>query len=466
MQNLILSLPHVSSPMLSNVCSIDNLVGEGASSTTTATTTTRATPVLPPVKDLLFGGNQLPPLNSFNYQNQQQQPLQQQGFQKFEHDNTKSPLFHQGPPPPPAVQQNPNSGMPLLQAASAAMNPFDQLIQLLTHIESSSSNLKSITGHEVADKIIRDNGDYSLQLREIFGSLRDIHLSLLNWPMVQYSQDIPGGEIMRELVSFVEYRDLEKLDFLIDKFKRQLDLVKYWKDKLGHIYVEKLDTGTWCTPGERCQQESAVAAATAITSVANSAVLGPSTSRLTSPTPSVSIGAGVISGISGGSTAASSRSVSFSIPTEERVGYIPEQNGEYRNDYFQDLIVPNWFIVVRDPKSMNCLQCGSRDTSEWRSGPLGRKSMCNACGIWYMKLKQRFGEEDAAVIMEYRRLTNRHDDRRVPKKFEVPLPEVEKVKRAIRARVVEYLNEVEIPVKTRRRALLHNGKSSSQVKVG
>ncbi|AGO10167.1 AaceriAAR174Wp [[Ashbya] aceris (nom. inval.)] len=453
MQNLILTPPNISSPALSNVCSINNLVGDG-SSNPTASTSMRATPVLPPVKGLLFHNNQLPPPGPFGYGSVSNTALPHglQAGAKYD-QMTPPPLFHSRSVPPQVPSAPPQAMQPQRIA-----NPFDQLSQLLTHIESSSSSsLKVITGHLMADKIIRDNGDYSLQLKEIFGSLREIHLSLLNWPMVQYSQDIPGGEIMRELVSFIEYRDLEKLDFLIDKFKRQLDLVKYWKDKLGHLYVEKIDSGTWCSPGERLRQENGTPIP-----VIHSAAVGSSASRLASPSPSVSTGPGVIQG---GSTATSSRSVSFSIPAEERVGYIPEHVGEFRNDFFQDLIVPSWFIVIRDPKTMNCLQCGSRDTSEWRSGPLGRKSMCNACGIWYMKLKQRFGEEDAAVIMEYRRLTNRHDDRRVPKKFEVPLPEVEKVKRAIRARVVEYLNDVEIPVKTRRRALLHKGKPGSALKT-
>ncbi|AMD19808.1 HCL343Cp [Eremothecium sinecaudum] len=439
MQNLILTLPIMKGASSSNICSIDNLVGKAE--TQGGTPGPHATPILPPVKGLLFNNKQLPPLASFSYQS-----LQQQGL-KNEQSMSQSSQIQQLS----QVQQSHAAALILAQSAMTS-NPFEHLSQLLSHIESSSSGAKSITGHEVADKIIRDNGDYSLQLKEIFGSLRDIHLSLLNWPMVQYSQDIPVGEIMRELVSFIEYRDLEKLEFLMDKFKRQLDLVKYWKYKLGHLYVEKVGNGVWSSPGDKNRSEGLE------TNNGPTPALDTSASRLTSPTPSVSLGAGIISGVSGGSTAASSRSVSYSVPTEERVGHIPEHAGEYQNNFFQDMIVPSWFIVIRDPKSMNCLQCGSRDTSEWRSGPLGRKSMCNACGIWYMKLKQRFGEEDAAVIMEYRRLTNRHDDRRVPKKFEVPLPEVEKVKRAIRARVVAYLNEVEIPVKTRRRALLHKGK--------
>lgn len=444
MQNLILSLAEIKNTVSNNTCSIDNLVEKEKSHTSTLLGVF-SRPILPPVKGLLFNNNQLPPLPELNsHFVKQQKSHQQHQFTKYEHNI--SPLHF--------AQRNDqrkqlHASALILAQSSLVTNPFDHLSQILSHVESSSSGDKSITGHEIADKIIRDNGDYSLQLKEIFGSLRDIHLSLLNWPMIQYSQDIPVGEIMRELVSFIELRDLEKLEFLIDKLKRQLDLVKYWKDKLGHLYVAKVGSEAWCSADDKLQNNSSKAIEY------NSSVhMACSPTGLISPIPSSSIEGEVVSGLNGGSDPTTSKPV-YKIHTDEKFGCIPEQVGEFHNEYFKELIVPNWFIVIRDPKTMNCLQCDSHDTSEWRSGPLGRKSMCNACGIWYMKLKQRFGEENAAVIMEYRRLTNRHDDRRVPKKFEVPLSEVERVKISIRARVVEYLNTVEIPVKTRRRALLH-----------
>jgi len=35
---------------------------------------------------------------------------------------------------------------------------------------------------------------------------------------------------------------------------------------------------------------------------------------------------------------------------------------------------------------MFCRHCGAKDTPEWRRGPDGRKSLCNACGLHYSKV--------------------------------------------------------------------------------
>jgi len=39
--------------------------------------------------------------------------------------------------------------------------------------------------------------------------------------------------------------------------------------------------------------------------------------------------------------------------------------------------------------SLFCRHCGTTDTPEWRRGPDGRKSLCNACGLHYSKLVKR-----------------------------------------------------------------------------
>lgn len=69
-----------------------------------------------------------------------------------------------------------------------------------------------------------------------------------------------------------------------------------------------------------------------------------------------------------------------------------------------------------------CSHCLSIEkTPEWRSGPYGsEQKICNACGLFYRKLKQKFGIDKANTIMVYRKLkcaTNR----RVPSEFDVPL---------------------------------------------
>ncbi|KYQ99760.1 putative GATA-binding transcription factor [Tieghemostelium lacteum] len=39
--------------------------------------------------------------------------------------------------------------------------------------------------------------------------------------------------------------------------------------------------------------------------------------------------------------------------------------------------------------SLFCRHCGTTDTPEWRRGPDGRKSLCNACGLHYSKLVKK-----------------------------------------------------------------------------
>ncbi|KAH3669092.1 hypothetical protein WICMUC_005056 [Wickerhamomyces mucosus] len=61
-----------------------------------------------------------------------------------------------------------------------------------------------------------------------------------------------------------------------------------------------------------------------------------------------------------------------------------------------------------------CQQCGSDDTPEWRRGPYGSRSLCNACGLFYGKLIKKFGYDEAAELMLKRRESGNGDDRRIP----------------------------------------------------
>lgn len=38
---------------------------------------------------------------------------------------------------------------------------------------------------------------------------------------------------------------------------------------------------------------------------------------------------------------------------------------------------------------LTCLQCGTHSTPEWRSGPQGRQTLCNVCGLMHQKRRQR-----------------------------------------------------------------------------
>lgn len=52
-----------------------------------------------------------------------------------------------------------------------------------------------------------------------------------------------------------------------------------------------------------------------------------------------------------------------------------------------------------------CTQCGSTQTPEWRSGPSGSRTLCNACGLFYSKLVKKMGVADACDCLKKRKRT-------------------------------------------------------------
>jgi hypothetical protein len=55
--------------------------------------------------------------------------------------------------------------------------------------------------------------------------------------------------------------------------------------------------------------------------------------------------------------------------------------------YYQNntLILCCVWPAVRKGKATVCLNCGSTETPQWRCGPLGPRTLCNACGVRYKK---------------------------------------------------------------------------------
>jgi hypothetical protein len=55
---------------------------------------------------------------------------------------------------------------------------------------------------------------------------------------------------------------------------------------------------------------------------------------------------------------------------------------------------------------IRCHQCGTHETPEWRKGPEGSRTLCNACGLFHAKLVKKKGEAEAAEILRERREQN------------------------------------------------------------
>ncbi|KAK6204351.1 uncharacterized protein RJT21DRAFT_132060 [Scheffersomyces amazonensis] len=67
-------------------------------------------------------------------------------------------------------------------------------------------------------------------------------------------------------------------------------------------------------------------------------------------------------------------------------------------------------LSIRE-KTITCKHCGSENTPEWRSGPDGSRTLCNACGLFYSKLIRKYGLLDAVKIMEERKVSDPTDRR-------------------------------------------------------
>lgn len=66
-----------------------------------------------------------------------------------------------------------------------------------------------------------------------------------------------------------------------------------------------------------------------------------------------------------------------------------------------------------------CYYCNSTSTPEWRRGPDGNRTLCNACGLYYRKLIKKFGYQNSNLLLRYRKYIN-STDRRVPDFMVVP----------------------------------------------
>lgn len=68
-----------------------------------------------------------------------------------------------------------------------------------------------------------------------------------------------------------------------------------------------------------------------------------------------------------------------------------------------------------------CYQCQESSTPEWRLGPYGNRSLCNACGLYYRRLIQRFDLKQANLIMRFNKFVKPNNNmRHVPNQIDIP----------------------------------------------
>ncbi|XP_068667261.1 GATA transcription factor 1-like [Aristolochia californica] len=81
--------------------------------------------------------------------------------------------------------------------------------------------------------------------------------------------------------------------------------------------------------------------------------------------------------------------------------------------------------MASQPPRRKCLHCLAEKTPQWRAGPLGPKTLCNACGVWYKSgrlvpeyrpassptFSSELHSNSYRKILEMRRLKQRANDR-------------------------------------------------------
>lgn len=80
--------------------------------------------------------------------------------------------------------------------------------------------------------------------------------------------------------------------------------------------------------------------------------------------------------------------------------YRPQPPPMYQTVYYpvdQPLVSPVYSVPEVVNKPMNkCHRCDTTETPEWRRGPNGLRTLCNACGLYHAKLVKRKGAVLAA----------------------------------------------------------------------
>jgi hypothetical protein len=91
------------------------------------------------------------------------------------------------------------------------------------------------------------------------------------------------------------------------------------------------------------------------------------------------------------------------VMSPEAMSTVDENDLRTRNDDFDGgngNDMPQRDASVAEPPAQACLGCGAKDTPEWRRGPLGPRTLCNAC------VSQ--GDDGTVALLSFRLTSSRH----------------------------------------------------------
>ncbi|KAL6453506.1 BRG1 Biofilm regulator 1 [Candida maltosa Xu316] len=118
-------------------------------------------------------------------------------------------------------------------------------------------------------------------------------------------------------------------------------------------------------------------------------------------------------------------------PVQQQQQYIPTQQYYSQPIYYQGPPPPPGTIMTMVPQPQHqqrpvsvtpeivnkptnkCHRCGTTETPEWRRGPKGVRTLCNACGLFHAKLVKRKGAALAAEEVLNNKVTKGKNGRRI-----------------------------------------------------
>lgn len=110
---------------------------------------------------------------------------------------------------------------------------------------------------------------------------------------------------------------------------------------------------------------------------------------------------------------------SYSAPVPQYITHHPavyaqsHYTVQHPNNHGLQMCQPYTIAEVVSKTANKCHRCGTTETPEWRRGPKGVRTLCNACGLFHAKLVKRKGAVAAAEEVLNNRVTKGKNGRRI-----------------------------------------------------
>ncbi|SCU81328.1 LAFA_0C04104g1_1 [Lachancea sp. 'fantastica'] len=261
---------------------------------------------------------------------------------------------------------------------SKANRPSGELLKLAYIVESSSPDASKNTN----DSITQLNKDYQLKIAETLDSLQTLYRHMQEWPLSLHTQDMEDHDEFALLIDYVSSDSLQLTIKMARRAFESLKSIEQWKSKYKKLHPSIPAS----RPGKVIKRDNSPRMKD-IAKRKRRQFEFLKSRKMDSRKPLVSAGS------------EPSEAVKNTSQGKSRASLEPADSSS--------------------SEGLQCAHCSTTTTPEWRKGPYGKRSLCNACGLFYKKLIRKFGDSQGGRIMKYRKgiLSN---DRKVPRVFDVP----------------------------------------------